>query len=167
MEAFTEKQNFLKGWWMIMVPGLLLAFFVPLAIGLKDTGDITQLLTSAGVFVAVIGLFAFLTLSSRIDETGLTMKFTFQLKPLFISWNDVKRVELGKYNPVFEYGGWGYRRGLLRKKMAYNVAGRTGLKITLSDDRIVLLGTQESSGMHQYLQYIKDKYHIAALTDLQ
>lgn len=150
-----------------MVPVLLITFFVPLAIGLKDARDFPQILTSAGVFLAVIGLFAFLTLSSRIDETGITMKFSFQLKPLFISWSDVKYVELGKYNPIFEYGGWGYRKGWRTRKQAYNVAGRTGLKITLSDDRIVLLGTQESSNMQQYLQYIKDKYHIAALNDLQ
>lgn len=166
MDAFTEKQNFLKSWWFLMLPGLLVAIVTPIMVGIKDGTDIPELLITIALTLPVILILAFLSLRSRIDEQGVTMKFNFQWKPTVIHWRDVKEIALGEYSPLFDYGGWGYRRGWRGKKRAYNVAGNIGLKLVLNDNRIVLLGTQKRDQMQQYLQYIKEKYQIAALNNL-
>jgi len=166
MDAFTEKQNFMKSWWFLMMPGLLVAIITPIMVGVKEDTGIPELLITIALILPVILILAFLSLRSRIDEKGVMMKFNFQWKPTMISWGDVKEIELGEYSPLFDYGGWGYRRGWSGKKRAYNVAGDIGLKLVLNDNRIVLLGTQKRDQMQQYLQYLKDKYQIAALNNL-
>jgi hypothetical protein len=166
MEAFTEKQNFLKNWWFIMAPVLLVVIGVPMLAGFKGKSDIPELLITVAFTIPVFLLLLFLSLHSRIDETGVVMKFNLQLKPFKVNWSDVKSIELGTYSALFDYGGWGYRRGWSGKRRAYNVSGNIGLKLVLNDDRIVLLGTRKRDKMQHYLQYIKDKYQIAALNDL-
>jgi len=45
------------------------------------------------------------------------------------------------YDPVREYGGWGIR-GMMGKKKAYTTTGRQGVELTLRDGEKVMIGSQ-------------------------
>lgn len=163
MEAFAEEQNFLKRWWFILLPVLV----VPL-ISVVSAYKSAPLLAAVGtpfiIMALVIVLFALLTLHTRVDERGIAIRFApFHRKDRFIEWSTIKSARVIKYDPLFEYGGWGFRKGWTRRKTAYNVSGRTGLELELNDDRTILIGTVKKDELLSYLNYLKTKYSITAI----
>ncbi|MES2382657.1 MAG: hypothetical protein V4538_16530 [Bacteroidota bacterium] len=163
MEAFTEKQSFIKSWWPLSIAFFIMAAIVPLLnynngqLSVPDMMFPVFVLLSSGIFVF------FFTLSSRVDETAVFVKFgLFQRSYKVFKWEDIKTVEVRKYNPIMEYGGWGYK-GLWKKNRAYSVSGNMGLQITFHNNSKVLIGTKEPDKMKTYLSYLKEKYQIAAL----
>jgi len=94
--------------------------------------------------ILVFVLFLIIKLETRIDETGVYYQFfPFHFKLKRIGWDELKAVEVRKYSPIMEYGGWGIR-GLSRKSrkgMAFNVSGNMGIQLVLKDGGKLLLGT--------------------------
>jgi len=91
----------------------------------------------------IIVLFFKMRLKVEISKDSLW----FRYPPLIRKWKCIKKeeivkFEIRKYNPVFEYGGWGIK-GTSRNK-AYNVSGNIGLQMYLVDGRKILIGTHES-----------------------
>jgi hypothetical protein len=160
MEAFSEEQNFIKNWWMLMLAILVLS---GAPIYASSNQPIDELIFPLIIMVIVIVFFYFLSLHSRIDDKGISVKFGFfQRHFKEYKWENIKSVEIRKYNPIWEYGGWGYR-GWNRRNRAFSVSGNIGLQITLNDGNVVMVGTKESEKMKTYLLYLKGKYQIAAL----
>jgi hypothetical protein len=62
-----------------------------------------------------------------------------------------------KYNPLTEYGGWGYRTGFGKKSGAMNVKGNIGIQIELSNGKKLLLGTQKKTEANKVLETYKHK----------
>jgi hypothetical protein len=60
---------------------------------------------------------------------------------------EIASVEVGRYNPVFEFGGWGWRKRLLTKKTAYNVSGRIGIRVIKKNGSQVMFGTHKQDEM--------------------
>ena len=60
---------------------------------------------------------------------------------------DIASAEVGKYRPLLEFGGWGWRKRLLQRKTAYNVSGSIGIRITLKNGSQILLGTLKQEEM--------------------
>lgn len=169
MEAFIEKQRFMKYWWWVALTPCIFVFVIPFIVQSKNPSAFgsPEMWIGPVIIITVFALLFSLTLSSRISSDGIEFKFNiFQFKPRKIAWNEVRTIELGKYNALAEYGGWGYRKGWKKKKVAYNVAGDVGLKIVLNDGREIMLGTQEERKMQEYLYYLKTKYQLAALSDV-
>lgn len=163
MEAFTEKQSFIKSWWPLSIAFFMMAAIVPVVN--YNNGQLSVPDMIFPVFVLLSGgiIFFFFTLSSRIDEKAVSVKFgLFQRSYKVFKWEDIKTIEVRKYNPIMEYGGWGYK-GLWKKNRAYSVSGNMGLQITFHNNARVLIGTKEPDKMKNYLLYLKTKYQIAAL----
>ena len=62
--------------------------------------------------------------------------------PLFertIARYEIAVVELRRYGPIREFGGWGIRG--FGGRIAYNVRGNEGVELTLTDGRQVLIGS--------------------------
>jgi hypothetical protein len=162
MDNFIEKQPFFRHWWWLIIVPMIIAI-TPVALnGLPAPS------AAIGPVIMIVAFIVFfvLALHSRITPEGIYMRFNMQLKPRQIAWSEIKSVEVVKYSPLIDYGGWGYRKGWGGKKQAYNVSGNMGLKITLADGRIVLLGTREPEKMQEYLYYLKTKYQLSALSGL-
>lgn len=51
------------------------------------------------------------------------------------------------YQPVAEFGGWGIRMWFNRRRVAYSVSGNQGVELILSDDRTVVIGSQEPQAL--------------------
>jgi hypothetical protein len=77
--------------------------------------------------------------------------FPFQFKYNEISWNDVLTIEVRKYKPIREYGGWGYRFSFKNGK-AYNISGNMGLQIVLKNGDKILIGTQKPDELMEFLK---------------
>lgn len=159
MEAITEKQIFLKKWWGLIIPMVL----VPIVVAFFANDK-------SGVFVPLIGiplvllLLTSLSLNTRIDEVGVSFRFApIMRKPKQLLWSELVKAQVREYEPLSEYGGWGYRKGWKRGKTAYSIYGNYGLELTLLDGKIIMIGTQNKEQLIGYLNYIKTKYGIAAI----
>jgi hypothetical protein len=63
-----------------------------------------------------------------------------------IAMSDIQSAEAIKYNPIRDYGGWGYRRLLGKNSVAYNVSGNEGVRLTLRGaGHDILIGSQHAA----------------------
>lgn len=160
MENFNEQQRMLKHWWFLLVPTLF-GCAVPLFMKDKVSEHPEAIVLPIAVVLLVIALFGIAVLKTNITEQSITVRFTpFMFKPKVINWGDVLKAELKKYDPLFEYGGWGYKKGWKRKKTALNIYGSIGLELTLADDTKLMIGTQRKELLETYLLYIKKKHNL-------
>lgn len=145
---FTEEQK-MHQWWVHLVIYALtgvavyaslqqLVYKIPF--GNNPAPD--AMLVCFDLFVVLLWLlFRGMKLTTQIDQNGIRVKFfPFHLQFKSYGWNEIKAVEVSKYRPLWEYGGWGIRYGF--KGMAYNMEGNMGLKITFNNHKHLLIGTQ-------------------------
>jgi hypothetical protein len=157
-ELFTEKQRF-SLWWVIpiiLIPlaislwGIIQQIFLKIPFGDKPAPDWALIASFLGPLVLII-FFLSLTLHTRIDHTGIFYRFfPVHRKEKFIKWEDVAEVEVRKYKPIAEYGGWGFRTG--RNGRALNTSGNMGLQILFKNGKKLLIGTQKSDELKRTLE---------------
>lgn len=95
-------------------------------------------------------LFVKMRLITRIDKNGISYRFTpFYNKEKVIHWSEVSHVEVIRYKPLSEYGGWGIRYG--RKGKALNVRGNYGMMIEFHGGKNLLIGTQQPEELQRTL----------------
>lgn len=58
-----------------------------------------------------------------------------------ILWSQLDDLYVKDYNPIADYGGWGYRNGSQGK--AYNTKGSVGLQLIFKDGSRLLIGSQK------------------------
>jgi len=163
MDAFKEEQRMLKHWWFMMIPAVF-TITVPLLVSKQAQVDGILVAIPIAIIGLVFLLFGLITLHAKIDEQGISIQFKpFMFKVKHIPWKEIAQAKVVKYDPLFEYGGWGYRKGWKKKKIAYNIYGSEGLEIMLHDETKLMLGTQKPVQLNTYLQYLKQKYHLQAI----
>jgi hypothetical protein len=62
-------------------------------------------------------------------------------------------LEVVKYNPISDYGGWGVR--LSRNGKAFNVKGEFGLKLYFDNRKPLLIGTQKPEELKKILESLE------------
>jgi len=155
--VFEEVQRFNQPW-------LLLVLFIPVVVFIW--GFVQQIIMKVPfgnnpapdwfflILFAFLGglifLFFKMRLITRIDKSGIAYRFTpFYNKEKMINWSEVSRVEVTRYNPLKEYGGWGIRYG--RKGKALNVRGNYGMMIEFHGGKNLLIGTQKPEELQRTL----------------
>lgn len=107
------------------------------------------------MFALSIGLLT-VKLKTHINKEGVFVRFTlFQSAYKFYDWQAVESWEVKQYNPLGRYGGWGYRRAFVKKKVAYSMYGRWGLELNFIDGRQVVIGTQQKEEMERLLNQLQ------------
>lgn len=148
MNNFIETQKVKQLWiiiFLITVNIFAILNFVQMPLSF---GSVAPLVV---IFIANLVLIA-LKLNTLISKEGISYQlFPFHLKPLLISWNEVASVEVRKYKPLRDYGGWGYRFSIKNGK-AFNVSGNMGLQIILKNGDKILIGTQKPEELETYLK---------------
>lgn len=155
---FKEEQQFRQWWNLIIVFGSVVsgivfgiyALYMQVILG-KQVGD--EPAPNAVLVVLIVFLLFFLWVFLRlklevwIDNKGIHYRF-FPLiyKERIISFAEIKKCEIRKYNAIRDYGGWGIKRKL-RWGRAYNVSGNIGLQLYLNNGKKVLFGTQKPQAM--------------------
>ena len=76
--------------------------------------------------------------------------FPFHLAFKHYPWEMISKAEVRKYNPITEFGGWGYRWGF--GGTAVNISGNMGLQLDLSNGKKLLIGTQGPDELRSVLQ---------------
>ena len=110
------------------------------------------MLLSSLVFVIGLNvLFFFSKLKTKIITEGVSVVFhPFFTKPKLFRWEDIEKAFVRKYQPLWEYGGWGIRFGM--KGRAYNTSGNKGLQLLMKSGKRILIGTQKSDELDAYLK---------------
>ena len=158
-QTFEESQRFNQVWiWALLIGVSILAIVqVPLDL-IKSTEEdslssqsIIVLLSSLVFVIGLNALFFFSKLKTKINTEGVSVVFhPFFNKPKLFRWEDIEKAFVRKYQPLWEYGGWGIRFGM--KGRAYNTSGNKGLQLLMKSGKRILIGTQKSDELDAYLK---------------
>ncbi len=160
MRVFNETQRFDQWWLKLIFLGLI--FFVGYSIyqwffSIEAVGNVGpndsygQLIVIVSIFPILI-LFYFLKLKTEIDERGIQYQFLpFHFSTKKIAWTAIQNCYVRTYNPIMEYGGWGYRTSF-GKGSAFNVKGNKGIQVELKSGKKILFGTQKEDEAKQIIQ---------------
>jgi hypothetical protein len=145
--VFRESQRVREPWAVVVVGAVALLFWLGL-VGAIAKGEVAP---AHAVLVALFGvalpaMVAAMHLVTEVRADGLYVRYApFHLAPRRFAWADLASMQVRRYSPVGEYGGWGLRRG--RGGWAYNVSGDVGLQLVTKDGRRVLVGTREPDAL--------------------
>ena len=84
--------------------------------------------------------------------------FHFSLKTIL--WIDITKAYVRTYDPIGEYGGWGFKGGAFwnrGKGKCINVSGDVGIQIEFKNGKKLLIGTQKESDTKRILETYKTK----------
>lgn len=151
---FTEAQRFTQWWlWLVIlgVDAIILYmvykhFFTDQQVGsqpIPSFAIVLVLLSTVGVFI----LFLIMRLETRIDRTGVHIKY-FPLVTRHYAWDQITHAEVVNYGFI---GGWGVRLGT-KYGTVYNVKGNLGLYLELKNGKRVCIGTQQPEVIKRYLE---------------
>lgn len=151
---FKEEQQFRQWWYIVLIlvsaaPLIGMGISILIQQGLRgipvgDNPGPTWL--SAPLLLGGIVLLwtsYVMKLEVWIDQAGIHYRFFPMIaKEQIISFAEIKKYEIRKYNPIGDYGGWGTKRSF-RWGKAYNVSGNIGLQLYLNNGKKVLFGTEK------------------------
>ena len=142
MKVFVEEQRS-PLWKLFLIAGVLLSIIIILFLKLEDVliDAKSKIIISVSVILNLLLIILIFTvrLKTKIDELGIHYRyFPLHQKDRFISWSELEKAFLRKYNPILEYGGRGMRKAkFLHKKngKAYSVSGNIGLQLVLKNGK--------------------------------
>lgn len=157
---FTETQKFRKLWLFFTVGAASVGAAIILILKLgsdafegNDTGFVIAFLASLIGPVLSLAFFLFMRLDTKVDNEGVHYRFApFHRKLKLLRWDEIKEAYVRSYKPIMEYGGWGMRYG--RHGRAYNVAGKTGLQLVLTNGKKILIGTQDEMNLGRVMEKV-------------
>ena len=149
--VFTEKQPVARVWWISAVVALgatvVWVLFVaqvllhhPLGDNPPSNGVLLVLWLSFGIAAPQVLAICSLTVVVRADEVLISYP---PLANRRLPLADVVSVEAVTYRPLGDYWGWGVRGR--RANLCYTVRGNHGVRLHLTQERQVLLGSQRSA----------------------
>jgi hypothetical protein len=164
---FKECQQFRQWWVLLVLSGVnilvLYALYQELFLGEDLVGEV---ISNAGLIIALVTiilvniLFYMLRLETKINRKGILVRFfPFSSKFTLYPWEKINSAQVVKYRPLLDFGGWGYRISITGKGRALNVSGDEGLQLVFNNKDKLLIGTQQSEKMKNFLQQI-DKIKI-------
>lgn len=169
MRVFTETQRFNQIWlWVILlgVDALMLHKLYPALIQIgetnseMDSGTIISLIMAPTVLI-LINIFIFIIrLDTKYDSDGITYRFW----PVMFSYKTIKLEDIESYkvkniNPIFTFGGWGYRRRI--GKLLLNTRGKYGIEIKRKEGITITLGTQKPESIKEVMNYLMESKSIS------
>jgi len=161
-QIFKEQQTY-RGTWvmylflMLGIPSLVLVTVVLLI----NPGEIQEKIVGiSAVFAIMILAFFFLMslqLKTRIDEKGVHFRYFPFTKWRSIPQSQIRSIELVKFNPLMNHGGWGIKGN--RRIKAFTVLGDHGIEIDLGESKKILIGTQKEKELKYFLEYRREENH--------
>jgi hypothetical protein len=130
-EIIYQEKSSMKLWAFILIP--LISVVVLLDFLINNSPKFTQ--DPEAQWTIIIPILAFLLMYFIKLEWKFTVsEFRYRFSPFIIKeriipYSDIQTMSVMKINPLFEFGGWGLRRGKLGK--AYTTEGNLILHIEL------------------------------------
>ncbi|TCD18102.1 hypothetical protein EZ456_21915 [Pedobacter psychrodurus] len=170
---FKEKQS-LKLWWLYVL--LAIDAVLVLSIVLFDKGGMNFETLKANYFApfwavflpfAIIYLLQKNMMTLQIGAEGISYKyFPFQSKLKLLSWINIEKVYINKYNALGDYGGFGVRSRLWFRfnDKAYLLNDKDkGLQIEFKNGKKLLFSSNKIDELEMFLINLKTKYNIQAI----
>jgi hypothetical protein len=163
MRVFSEIQRFDQWWFRLLMLVVLVVTILPLVMVYDEIKeDRTNMILVGGAcglsLVLILGILFVVRLETRIDQHGIGYAFfPFHRSLKQIPWSALEKAYVRKYNPIGEYGGWGYRVKLGKGGKALNVRGNVGIQLELKDGKKMLIGTQKEQDARSVLEYYSQK----------
>ncbi|WP_256004023.1 hypothetical protein [Pedobacter deserti] len=150
---FQEKQRFpnILLWILFALPliasyGLYKQLVLKESVGNNPAPD--GVLIAATIFIyCLAGLFAITRLHTKIDHTGIEMRFAPFFKKTW-KWEDIDHIQVINYGFV---GGWGIRL-TIKYGTVFNVSGSYGLAVVLKSGKKFVIGTKRPDEMNAAVQ---------------
>ena len=149
---FKEEQTFSK--WKVGLILLIAVSGIIIALLTQEETTKTTYYTLVGIFI-LMSVMSVLIFKSKLETSIDRFAIKYRFFPFISSWKRIEReqiktVEVIKYSPIGDYGGYGYRLSF-RNGRALNVGGNMGLKIIDHQDKKLLIGTQKPVELEQAL----------------
>lgn len=143
---FKEVQRFTQ-WW-IWIP--LFSILIYMYYRFLNSSQIDNIALPLIIFLAI--LLAIWRLKTEIDADEIRMHvFPFFKKR--VKWSEIRSVEVVDYG--FQ-GGWGIRHSD-RYGWIYNIRGKMGLALTLTNGKKFLIGTQSEIELAELIMRLRSK----------
>jgi hypothetical protein len=151
MSRYHEEQHFhgaLMGLLLIamvfvVVVTVMAVFFSRPGVGAPDGGgppvDVQLLAIAPVVVVLVASLISLSHLDVDVTDRGVSIAFRYLWPTRRIAFTEIVGLEVRRYNPLLEYGGWGVRLG--PKGWGYMTSGKEGVQLRLRNGLPVLIGS--------------------------
>lgn len=157
---FHEKQK-IKGifFWMIFsISSLTIVGVMVNGLFNQRHGDesFTGFFIAALVLTVFIGAFIWAALTSELELEIKNRTIYYRFPPFVwtkrrISLESVHSARVIRYNPVKEYGGWGYR-WRWKKGVSLNIGGKDGLEIIYGPkSKKVIIGTKKPEALKKVI----------------
>jgi hypothetical protein len=154
MIYFEEKQRFSRWWVLLMLPAPIITTVLELTSKIHDDDAWIALVIVWFLCGGIALMFMWAYLETKITDDEIQLRYPpFINKPKVIPYSDIKMIQVRKYDPLGEYGGWGLRYGWTnsKKNRAYNIKGNMGLQLVLNDDMRILIGTQKPDELRELI----------------
>jgi hypothetical protein len=164
MKVFIETQRF-NQWWFRLIILLVATTSIPIIVMSYSNVQSEpipfwiSLIAGIATLIVVLSMGFLIKLETKIDELGIHYGFwPFYSKLKLISWSDIKECTVIKYNPLNDYGGWGYKTGIFSNKgSAMNVRGNIGIQIVFKSGKRLLIGTQKKENAEKVIETYANK----------
>ena len=129
----------------------VLVFFTDI-LGHFEDDDSIGILITAITFLMISLLFLLSRLETKIDKEGIYVRYLpILLKWRFYPWSDIEKAHIREYSPLMEYGGWGFRIGIMGQGNAYMISGKVGLQLEFKNGKKLLIGTKKRSELKEFI----------------
>lgn len=111
------------------------------------------------ILLAVNTLLFLMSIRTRIYKEGIGVTFfPFIPSERIYRYNTLKGIWVRKYNPLREYGGWGFKGKATNR--ALNISGNMGLQLEMNDGRRLLIGTKRPEEIERVLHRLETDHII-------
>lgn len=140
MSRYHESQHFhgaVTG--LLLLAMLFVVLVTVLAVIFSRPDDALLLAIAPGVVVLVAALISLSHLDVDVTDNEVTIAFRLLWPTRRIAFGDIVGLEVRRFNPILDYGGWGVRLG--PAGWAYTTGGSVGVKLRMRKGLPVLIGS--------------------------
>jgi hypothetical protein len=140
MTRYHEEQHFhgfLMG--LLLLAMVFVVAVTVVAVLFSRPGDALLLAIAPVLVILVAALISLSHLDVDVTDSGVTIAFRYLWPTRRIPFEDITSVEVRRYNPLLEYGGWGVRLG--PRGWGYLTSGNEGVQLRLRKGLPVLIGS--------------------------
>lgn len=140
VSTYHEEQHFhgaLTG--LLLVAMVFVVVVTVVAVVFSRPGDALLLAAAPVVVVLVASLISLSHLDVDVTDRGVTIAFRYLWPTRRIGFAEIVGLQVRRYNPLLEYGGWGVRLG--PKGWGYMTSGNEGVQLRLRKGLPVLIGS--------------------------
>jgi len=156
---YREEQNF--GWWVYALLAVMAAVGVAAALWARPdeapadpTGLAVEIPFALAVGLILPSVLVMGVLRMTTEVTPSELRVWFGWIPTYrrvVAANDILALEVVRYRPIRECGGWGIRTGPDGERVL-NARGDRGVRLSLSDGTRLLIGSQRPDDLARALE---------------